>query len=110
VAVVDLSTQPLIRLCEEYLGRRPVTYETNPTTGQITMTFVPPLTTAEQATFDDLAVMVRFGVTLTLAEWQGIKADAAGLKAYLGVTSPTAAQTAAATKAIVRVLGTIIRS
>jgi hypothetical protein len=40
---------------------------------------------------------------------QTIKADIAGLKTYLGVASPTAAQTAAATKAIIRVLGTIVR-
>jgi hypothetical protein len=72
--------------------------------------WVPDLTAAEQVILDDLTTMARFGVTMTLAEWQGIKADAAGLKSYLGVGSPTAAQTAAATKAIIRVLATIIRS
>jgi hypothetical protein len=75
-----------------------------------TPVFDPPLTTAEQAILADLQLMARFGVKLTLTEWRAVKADAAALKAYLGVTSPTAAQTAAATKAIVRVLGTIIRS
>lgn len=96
-------------LCRTYL-RDPSSAAVDGGTGTPIFTFVPPLNPAEQVTLDDLATMARFGVTLTLAEWQGIKADAAGLKAYLGVASPTAAQTAAATKAIVRVLGTIIRS
>lgn len=72
--------------------------------------WVPALTSAEQATRADLETMARFGVSLTLAEWQSIKPDAANLRAYLGVASPTNAQTAAATKAIIRVLATIIRS
>lgn len=74
------------------------------------LTFNPPLTPAEQATFDDLVTMAKFGVSMTLAEWQSIKADAAGLKSYLGVAAPTLAQTAAATKAIIRVLAVIVRS
>jgi len=53
--------------------------------------------------------MARFGVTLALAEWLSIKSDAAGLRNYLGVATPTLTQTAAATKAIIRVLNTIIR-
>jgi hypothetical protein len=80
----------------------------------VTLTFTPDLSPAEVARLGDfmadIATMAHFGVTLTLAEWQGIKADAAGLKSYLGVASPTAAQTASATKAIIRVLATIIRS
>ncbi|HUW16225.1 MAG TPA: hypothetical protein VMW94_04030 [Actinomycetes bacterium] len=77
--------------------------------GSVEMTFDPPLTPAERSTLADLRRMAHFGVTLTLAEWQAIKEDAAGLKQYLGVASPTAAQTALATKAIIRVLATIIR-
>lgn len=69
----------------------------------------PPLSAGEQAIFADLQTMMKFGVALTLPEWQAIKADAAGLKTYLGVASPTLAQTAAATKAIIRILATIIR-
>jgi hypothetical protein len=75
-----------------------------------TPVFVPPLTTAEQATLADLQTMANFGVTLTLAEWQAVKPSAAVLKTYLGIASPTNAQTAAAVKGIVRVLATIIRS
>ncbi len=76
----------------------------------VSATFDPPLTAAEQVIFDDLKTMAKFGVSMTLAEWQSIKADAAGLKSYLGVGSPTLVQTAAATKAIIRVLGVIVRS
>jgi hypothetical protein len=96
----------------ELLGanlRLPATTSTNGG-GTVIFTFVPALSPAEQVIFDDLSLMVRFGVTLTLAEWQSIKADAANLKTYLGVATPTLVQTAAATKAIIRVLGTIIRS
>lgn len=38
--------------------------------------FDPPLTAAEQTTLTDIRTMLRFGVTLTLAEWQSIKAAA----------------------------------
>jgi hypothetical protein len=72
--------------------------------------FDPPLSPAETETLADLRQMQRHRVSITLAEWQSIKADAAGLRAYLGVASPTAAQTAAATKAVIRVLSTVIRS
>lgn len=98
----------LADLCALYL--RPIAYWTGDVVNGRTPVFIPPLSPADQATLADLQTMARFGVTLTLAEWQAIKADAAGLKAYLGVASPTAAQTASATKAIIRVLGVIVRS
>jgi hypothetical protein len=44
-----------------------------------------------------------------LAEWQALEPDIAGLKSYLGVATPTAAQTASATKAIIRVLAALLR-
>ncbi len=72
--------------------------------------FDPPLTAPEQAVLADLRLMAKFGVEMTLAEWQSIKADAAALKAYNGVATPTLVQTAAAVKAINRVLATIVRS
>ena len=79
----------------------------------VVLTFDPDLTAGQAAALvefmSDIRAMAHFGVTLTLAEWQAIKEDAAGLKQYLGVASPTAAQTALATKAIIRVLATIIR-
>jgi 2-keto-3-deoxy-6-phosphogluconate aldolase len=89
--------------------RAPASWSVDDLAGTASFTWEPPLTPAEQATFADLQVMANFGVTLNLTEWQAIKADAAGLRAYLGVASPTAAQTASATKAIIRVLAVIIR-
>jgi hypothetical protein len=104
----DQLTTTINGLCLLYL-RAPAQYWTDSATGP-QFVFQPSLTSAEQATFDDLQTMAKFGVTMTLAEWQSIKADAAGLKTYLGVATPTAAQTAAATKAIIRVLAVIVRS
>jgi len=95
-------------LCELYL--RPLTGWTTAADGSIAPFFEPPLSAAEQATLADIVLMDRFGVDLTLAEWQSIKADVAGLKTYNGLASPTLAQTVAATKAQNRVLAVIIRS
>lgn len=95
-------------LCRTYL-REILYWQTDDVSAPVPV-FDPPLTAQEQVTLGDLQTMARFGVTLTLVEWQSIKTDAAGLKSYLGVASPTLAQTASATKAIIRVLGTIIRS
>lgn len=89
---------------------RPIAQWDDDGAGEMTAVFVPPLSGAEQTTFTDLQLMAKFGVQMTLAEWQSIKADAAALKAYNGVPTPTLVQTAAAVKAINRVLATIIRS
>lgn len=89
--------------------RAPATWTAQPD-GSVLCTFSPVLTAAEQTTFDDLSTMARFGVTLTLAEWQSVKPDAALLRTYNGIASPTLAQTIAATKAQNRILATIIRS
>jgi len=107
--VNEYEPYALVRLCDLYL-RHPDSLTVD-VSGHVTAAaFTPTLTPAEQATFADLQVMAKFSVDMTLTEWQSIKADAAGLKAYLGVATPTLAQTAAATKAIVRVLGVIVRS
>ncbi len=98
----------LLALIDRFL-RHPATFVLD-ATDQPVATFVPPLSAAEQVALDDLQLMAKFGVTMTLAEWQSIKADAAALKAYNGVATPTLAQTAAAVKAINRVLATIVRS
>lgn len=98
----------LLDLCGVYL-RAPESATTD-AQNTATLTFIPPLTSAEQATFDDLQTMARFGVTMTLVEWQKIKPDAQGLIAYAGIATPTLAQTAAAVKAISRVLAVIIRT
>ena len=92
-----------------YNGLLPPIHHWDTSTEPATAVYDPPLSPTHQAILDDLTTMSRFGIEMTLAEWRAIKADAAGLRAYLGVASPTAAQTAAAVKAIVRVLATIIR-
>ena len=76
----------------------------------VTFHFNVDLTPTEATAFSDLVLMARFAVTLTLAEWQSVKADAASLKAFLGLSSPTNAQSVAAIKSIIRVLGVIVRS
>jgi hypothetical protein len=74
-----------------------------------TFTWTPDLSAADQTNIADIVTMTGFGVTMTLAEWQSIKSDAAGLKTYFGLASPTLVQTAAATKAIIHVLSVIVR-
>lgn len=71
----------------------------------------PPLTADEQGTYDDLQRMAHFGLTssLTLDEFRAIKADLATGRAFLGIASPTQAQAIAAEKAIIRVLGALLR-
>lgn len=97
----------LLRLVEEYL-RTPIVITGD--AGAPTYVFEPPLTAEEQTTLAELRVMARFGVALTLAEWQGIKTDIALLQTFAGITNPTVAQTANATKAQSRILRVIIRS
>lgn len=72
--------------------------------------FDPDLTSSEQAAVSDIIAACGTNLTLSVSEWQAIKSDVTGLRAYLGLTSPTNAQTVAATKAIIRVLGAILRS
>jgi hypothetical protein len=72
--------------------------------------FTPDLTAAEAATFADLVATHRsHDVRLTPAEYVTIKPDLEGLRTYHGLASPTAAQTAQATKAIIRVLRALLR-
>lgn len=78
----------------------------------ITATFDPPLSTAEQATLADIQLLAKLGLTndLTLAEFQAIKPDLATAKTFVGIASPTAAQSNAALKATIRVLGALLRA
>ena len=46
---------------------------------------------------------------VTPAEYAAIEDDIAGLKAFIGLTSPTNAQSVAAIKGLIRVLGAIVR-
>jgi hypothetical protein len=92
------------------LIRPPATFADDPTTGAPVLTFEPPLTAAEQAILDRL-IRVRLSHVpgISTAEWQALEPDIAGLKTYLGLPTPTAGQTASATKAIIRVLAALLR-
>lgn len=107
---IPASAFLLQQLCAIYL--RPVADwdYTNPAAP--TPIFKPPLTSAEQATLTDLQHMANFGLSsnISLAEYQAFKSDAATAKNYLGLTSPTNAQTVAALKSVIRVLGALLRS
>lgn len=110
MAQPDRLAYRLRDLAERYL-RRPASIASDATTGSPLLVFEPPLTTAEQAILDDLTLMATFGVTadLSLAEFRAIKPDLATARQYVGLASPTAAQTAAALKSAIRVLGALLR-
>jgi hypothetical protein len=75
--------------------------------GTLTFTFDPDLSAANATT---LGLIVRAGRSLlTQAERDALEGDIDGLRTYHGLASPTAAQTAQATKAIIRVLRALLR-
>lgn len=78
----------------------------------VTYVFTPDLTANQTTAFNDLVLLYGFGLAsnLTLAEFQAIKPDLATAKAYVSIASPTAAQTSAALKSTIRVLGALLRS
>jgi hypothetical protein len=73
--------------------------------------WTPDLSPAEQATLTDLTTMAKFGISadLSLAEFQAIKSDLVTARTYVGLASPTAAQTAAALKSLIRIVGALLR-
>jgi hypothetical protein len=81
-----------------------------PGQGTITYRYTPDLTAAEATTFDRLVSLARQrSVTITPAEWNTIQPDVATVRQYVGLASPTAAQTAAALKSLIRVVGALLR-
>lgn len=74
--------------------------------------FNPDLSAGDQAKVADIVTMAKFGIgsNLTLAEFQAIKPDLATARAFLGIASPTAAQSNAALKSTIRVLGALLRA
>lgn len=103
----DLARR-VAQLCSQLI-REPATLGTDAATGDPVLTFEPPLTTAEQTTYANILRTLRSAVAITPAERQALEPDIATLRTYVGVTSPTAAQTAAATKAIIRVIRALFR-
>ena len=97
-------------LCELYL-RRPDSILTDSVTGIPTIVFVPALSGAEQPTFDRIVNLARSLIEgITIAEWQAIEPDIAGLVTYQGLASPTLAQTVLAVKAQSRILRALLRN
>jgi hypothetical protein len=81
-----------------------------PGQGTITYRYTPDLTAAEATTFDRLVSLARQrSVTITPAEWNAIQPDVATAKTYLGLASPTAAQTATALKSLIRIVAALVR-
>jgi hypothetical protein len=107
----DKTALALVELCRAYL-RAPDAFASDGDTGNPILTFVPALTAAEQATLVDLTTMARFGISasISLAEFQAIKPDLAIARQYVGLAAPTAAQTAAALRSLIRVVGALLRS
>lgn len=75
-----------------------------------TLSWTPDLSAAQLATAQDVVAAAQANLSITRAEWVALKPDVAALRTYVGIASPTAAQTAAATKAIIRVLRAVLRT
>jgi hypothetical protein len=98
-----------VELLESYL-RVPTSLSRDPATGTVTGTFDPPLSAPEQALLASLFTLAKSRVGgLTPAEWDAIQPDAAACRTYLGLATPTAAQSAAALKSLIRIVAVLLR-
>ena len=89
------------RLCERYLGVEPVITDDGT---KLSVTFTPDLTADEVKTLRAIVRLSAMGMA-TPAEVIAVEPDVVAIKAFMALPSPTNAQTLAAVKAIVRVLG-----
>lgn len=85
------------------------TLHLQPTPGGVTCEILPDLTPTQAARFAELVAAGRSRIRFTDAEFDALRPDIDGLRTYHGLASPTAAQTAQATKAIIRILRSILR-
>lgn len=106
----DEATNRLIALATLYLRAPSEAYLDTVTGPQLV--FVPDLTAGEQATLADLTTMAKFGITsnISLAEFTAIKPDLVTARAFVAIASPTAAQSNAALKSTIRILGALLRA
>ena len=74
-----------------------------------TFIWTPDLTAAELLVGKRILDLLRSTLRVTPDEWQSISDEVAGLTQYHGLANPTAAQTALAVKAIIRLLRVILR-
>jgi len=91
-------------LCRQHL-REPTVADDGTT---LSVTFTPDLTAGELATLRRIVRISGISV-VTPDELAAVEPSLDGLIAYMAVATPTLAQTAAATKAIIRVLGVLLR-
>jgi hypothetical protein len=107
--VLTQLASDVARLCRAQLRDPTIVGEDG--AGTMTFSFDPPLSVAEQATFDALVKQARSHVSgISPAEWQAIQPDIDGLITFQGLASPTLAQTVLAVKAQSRILRAILRS
>lgn len=93
-----------IRDCEQNLRHPLIEWD-----GQKSVAvFAPDLSPAEQDTYTTLLRLHRSRLGVTPAEFAALQPDLVGLRAFLNLASPTAGQTVAATKALIRVLRAIL--
>ena len=107
MTTVSVEQERLVDLLDRasLVGLRPPTLGGDPSHATRTLTWTPDLTPAEVL----LARAIGCSVRITVAERDALEADIDGLRTYHGLASPTAAQTAQAVKAIIRVLRAILR-
>jgi hypothetical protein len=98
------DTDGFVRLLETSL-RRPALVNEG---GQTVAVFAPDLEPAEIMTYQSLLRLHRSRLGLTPAEFAALDPDLDGLRAYVNTASPSAAQTVAATKALIRVLRAVL--
>lgn len=104
------ATERAVSLATLYL-RAPVRWSSDDDGSNPVFTFDPPLSAAEQTTFDRIVRLAQALVAgITPAEWQALEPDIAGLIQYQGLASPTLAQTVSAVKAQSRILRAILRN
>ena len=105
---VTAPTEPLRALVESAI-REPSNVTGDPVTGAITFHFTPDLSTSEAATFAELDALARSGLAIDPADWPAVRDELPTLRAFMQASSPTAAQSVAAVKSIVRVLRAILK-
>lgn len=104
--ILPAGSAPLVTAAISSEIRRPESIATTAATW--TLTFTPDLTAPELVILANVVAAAKTRL-ISATEWQAISADVDGLRTYLGVASPTLAQTALASKAIIRVLRAILR-
>ena len=87
--------------------REPSNITGDPITGAITFHFTPDLSTSEAATLAEIDSLARSGIDP--ADWPTVRDELPTLRAFMQASSPSAAQSVAAVKSIVRVLRAILK-